>query len=133
MNFVDTVRELRRNVSVSVPFTGKVLADLTPNASYLAAKRGELGVPTFKVGKRVRVASMLVLEKLGIAPEFSVEEQAEADQPPAGTVMPPSLPEKEHRTVSVPARIKAPARRAVRPSPPKPSPASSGRRDTLQK
>jgi hypothetical protein len=80
MNTTEAIRVLRQNGTVSVPLVGWILAGLTPNAAYEAAKRGALGVPTFKVGKRIRVASALVLARLGIEPpEFGPQE----DAPPA--------------------------------------------------
>ena len=60
------IAELRSKPSVSVPTAGKALADLSKNASYVAAKAGKLGVPVFKTGGKVRVPSIAVLRKLGL-------------------------------------------------------------------
>jgi hypothetical protein len=47
--------------TISVPEAGKRYFDLGRNASYEAARRGEL--PTIKIGRRIRV-SILALERM---------------------------------------------------------------------
>ena len=47
--------------TISVPEAGKWYFDLGRNASYEAARRGEL--PTIKIGRRLRV-SILALERM---------------------------------------------------------------------
>jgi hypothetical protein len=63
----EMIAEILAQPSTSVPTAGKLLADLSVNGSYLAARNGELGVPTFWVGGKIRVASIDVLRKLGLA------------------------------------------------------------------
>jgi hypothetical protein len=67
MNYADAVRILRENATVSVPTAGLILAGLTPGAAYEAAKRKALGVPVMRVGRRLRVSSVLILEKIGVS------------------------------------------------------------------
>jgi hypothetical protein len=73
----EILNELRTKPSTTVPNTGKVLGDLGPNPSYEAAKNGTLGVPTFWVGGKIRVASIDVLRKLGLEDEAAF---ADAEQ-----------------------------------------------------
>ena len=58
--------KLKNQPTVSIPEAGKALADLSPDASYRAAKSDSLGVPVMKVGGRKRVTSVAVLRKLGL-------------------------------------------------------------------
>jgi hypothetical protein len=67
MSIRDILAELRSKPSVSVPTAGKALGDLSKNASYDAATKGTLGVPVLKVGGKLRVPSIAVLRKLGLA------------------------------------------------------------------
>jgi hypothetical protein len=76
MTMREMLAELRSKPSVSVPFAGKVLGDLSKNASYEAANRGELGVPVYSVGGKKRVASTAVLRKLGLADEHTQSAEA---------------------------------------------------------
>lgn len=55
---------------------GKALGDLSPNASYEAAKKKELGVNTFRIGGKIRVPSIEVLRKLGLAEQPSPTAEA---------------------------------------------------------
>jgi hypothetical protein len=84
---VPTVREilneLRTKPTTSVPNAGKVLGDLSANSAYDAARKGELGVPTFWVGGKLRVPSIAVLERLGLSGELT---------PPAVEALPPAPP-----------------------------------------
>jgi hypothetical protein len=63
----EIIAELRANPTVSVPVAGKALGDLSRNVAYAAAKRGELGVPTIRVGGKIRVPSVAVLRAIGLA------------------------------------------------------------------
>jgi hypothetical protein len=63
----EILAELRSKPSVSVPTAGKALGDLSKNASYEAAKKGTLGVPVFAAGGKLRVPSIAVLRRLGLA------------------------------------------------------------------
>jgi hypothetical protein len=65
----EIIAELRSKPSVSVPIAGKALGDLSKNASYDAANKGTLDVPVLKVGGKLRVPSIAVLRKLGLAEE----------------------------------------------------------------
>jgi hypothetical protein len=51
--------------TVSVPFTGKVLAELNKNSSYDAANNDKLGVDVLEVGGKKRCSSVGILRKLG--------------------------------------------------------------------
>jgi hypothetical protein len=66
MLFVQYLQELKMNATVSVPTAGKVLGDLSRNASYEAARQGTLGVPVIAVGGKKRVPSIAVLRRLGL-------------------------------------------------------------------
>jgi hypothetical protein len=68
MTMQEIIAELRSNTTVSVPFAGKALGDLSKNVSYDAAKKGTLGVEVFSAGGKLRVASITVLRKLGLEP-----------------------------------------------------------------
>ena len=48
-----TLEELLSAPTADVPLVGKVLFDLSRNASYAAAERGE--IPTIKVGRLLKV------------------------------------------------------------------------------
>lgn len=66
----DEVKEqLRRHPTQSVPWTGEVLAGMSRQGSYLAAQRGELGVPVISVGGRRRVSSVAIMRALGLDDE----------------------------------------------------------------
>jgi hypothetical protein len=69
----EILHELRTQPSTTVPNTGKILAGISANAAYAAARNGELGVPTYWVGGKLRVPSIAVLRLLGL----------EKDAPPA--------------------------------------------------
>ena len=88
MNTADIIKRLRENVTVDVPFAGKVLGNLSPNGAYEAAKRvnretGEtaLGVPIIEAGKRKRVASIHILKKLGIASAAEIQPAVQSPKP----------------------------------------------------
>ena len=65
----EILAELRSKPTTSVPNAGKVLGDLSKNAAYDAARAGTLGVPTFWAGGKLRVPSLAVLQRLGLADE----------------------------------------------------------------
>jgi hypothetical protein len=71
----DALAALRRQESISIPETGRVLADIGKNASYAAAEDGTLGVTVFEVGggkrPRKRVPSIEVRRLLGMADDGS--------------------------------------------------------------
>lgn len=58
-----TVEELRNRPTVSVP-DGGACVGLSRNASYEAAKRGDL--PTIRIGRRVVVPTAPLLRMLGV-------------------------------------------------------------------
>jgi len=63
----DVLAELRSKPTCSIPLAGQALGDLSPNASYVAATAGRLGVPIMEVGgKKKRIPSIAVLRKLGL-------------------------------------------------------------------
>jgi hypothetical protein len=66
MTWTDILTELKSKPTVSVPFAGRALGDLSRNGSYEAARTGKLGVPVFDVGGKKRVPSIAVLRKLGL-------------------------------------------------------------------
>lgn len=66
MSIKEILEELRSKPSVSVPTAGAVLAGLSKNASYIAAREGRLGVPVYEVGGRRRVPSIAILRQLGL-------------------------------------------------------------------
>jgi hypothetical protein len=68
------LKELTSKVSVSVPTAGFALGELGRGASYAAAKEGTLGVPVYEVGGQLRVPSLAVLQKLGLAETSPVME-----------------------------------------------------------
>jgi hypothetical protein len=63
-----TIEEIKRvldeNLTVDVPFAGKVLGDLCRNTSYDAAARGD--IETIRFGRKLRVRSVWLREKLGL-------------------------------------------------------------------
>ena len=65
----EILSELRSKPTTSVPNAGKVLGDLSKNAAYDAARAGTLGVPTLGLGGKLRVPSLAVLQRLGLADE----------------------------------------------------------------
>jgi hypothetical protein len=69
MPWTKILAELKQQPTVSVPTAGRVLGDLSRNASYDAARRGVLGVPVITVGGKKRVPSVAVLKKLGLLNE----------------------------------------------------------------
>ena len=58
------LEEVLAQPTVSVPVAGKVFYDLGRNASYEAAKRGD--IPTVIVGGKVRAIVAPIAEKLGL-------------------------------------------------------------------
>jgi hypothetical protein len=66
MSWKRLLQKLRAQPTVSVPEAGQALAGLSKNASYEAARRGDLGVPVLDVGGLKRVASIEILRKLGL-------------------------------------------------------------------
>jgi hypothetical protein len=64
MSLEEIVAKLRSQATVSVPDAGKILADLSRNGSYEAARQGKLGVPVIKVGGLSRVPSAAILRVL---------------------------------------------------------------------
>jgi hypothetical protein len=109
MSFTDVIKALRQSASVSVPFAGRVLAGLTPNGAYEAAKRNALGVPVFRSGKRLRVASVHILEKIGVPLKLP------ADEPDSTLSETAAQAADEPETVVQPVR-KPRAARASRPA-----------------
>jgi hypothetical protein len=89
----EIIAELRSNATVSVPFTGMALGKLGKNASYDAAKKGTLGVKVFNAGGKLRVASVEVLQRLGLAeqPEDAGQASAAASVAPAKKAPRPKL------------------------------------------
>ncbi len=67
MSWTEILAELKSKPTVSVPVAGKVLGDLSKNASYEAARRGTLGVPVLEISGRKRVPSIAILRKIGLA------------------------------------------------------------------
>jgi hypothetical protein len=61
---------LVRNATVSVPFAGEALGEMSKNASYDAAAAGKLGVKVHECGGKLRCASVEVLRKLGYTDEL---------------------------------------------------------------
>ncbi|MDF3216272.1 DNA-binding protein [Mesorhizobium sp. M7A.F.Ca.CA.001.09.2.1] len=59
-----TLTEALSRATVSVPEAGKVFYDLGRNASYDAAKRGDM--PTVTIGGKIRVPVAPVAIKLGL-------------------------------------------------------------------
>jgi hypothetical protein len=57
-------RVLSESPTVSVPFAGMALANLSRNGSYEAASRGD--IETFDVGRLKRVRSAWLRKKLGL-------------------------------------------------------------------
>ena len=76
------VNELRSSPSCSVPTAGMAIANLSKNAAYQAAQRGDLGVPTFWVGGKLRVPSLAVLQKLGLVEAAEGAGQQAIEAPP---------------------------------------------------
>jgi hypothetical protein len=65
------LKKLQTQPTVSVPEAGWVLGDLGRNAAYGAARAGTLGVPVLETGGKLRVPSIAVLHKLGLADDAS--------------------------------------------------------------
>ena len=59
-----TFEELKQRPSTDVPTAGREFYGLGVNASYQAARRGE--IPTLRMGKKLVVPVALVLKQLGI-------------------------------------------------------------------
>jgi hypothetical protein len=114
MRLEEIIAKLKVEPSVDVPFAGKVLAGLSRNASYLAASAGKLGVPTYDVGGSRRVASVLVLKKLGLLHEVEALVSG-ADRQPAAAPDPQPLTTKAPKP-SKSAKTRPPRARA-RPAP----------------
>lgn len=57
-----TVEELLASPTADVPIVGKVLFNLSRNASYSAAERGE--IPTIKVGRLLKVPTAALRKML---------------------------------------------------------------------
>lgn len=107
MSMADCIKELRRSPSVSVPLVGWVLGGLGRNASYDAAERGKLGVPTFRSGNRVRCSSAAVLQKLELeVPDFGAGASDRPDAPASLAPAPPGA------ATAMPARQVQPMRRS---------------------
>jgi hypothetical protein len=60
----EELRKLLSRPTASVPEVGRVCYDLCRNASYEAAKRGE--IPTIKVGKLLKVPTSALRRQLGL-------------------------------------------------------------------
>jgi hypothetical protein len=66
----DVRREIMTRLTVSVPVAGKALAGLGRNASYQAAKGGNIGtVPIIEIGGRKAVPTAPIRKVLGIDPD----------------------------------------------------------------
>ena len=63
-----TLEEALTKATVSVPEAGKVFYGLARNASYDAAKRGD--IPTISIGKIKRVPVAPIAERLGLQTRF---------------------------------------------------------------
>ena len=63
-----TLEEALTKATVSVPEAGKVFYGLARNASYDAAKRGD--IPTIRIGKIKRVPVAPIAERLGLQTRF---------------------------------------------------------------
>jgi hypothetical protein len=63
-----TLEDALSRPTVSVPQAGAVFFDLSRNASYEAAKRGD--IPTIRVGGLIRVPIAPLAEKLGLRTAF---------------------------------------------------------------
>jgi hypothetical protein len=98
----EILNELRTKPTTSVPNTGKVLGDIGPNPSYEAAKNGTLGVPTFWVGGKLRVASIDVLRKLGLEDEADFAEVEQQTEQLAEVPSPPATCAPQPRTRKAP-------------------------------
>ncbi|MEF2074368.1 DNA-binding protein [Consotaella aegiceratis] len=59
-----TIDEALAKPTISVPDAGRLFYDLGRNASYEAAKRGD--IPTIRIGGRVLVPVATVAEKVGL-------------------------------------------------------------------
>ncbi len=68
----------------TVPQAGSILAGLSESQAYEAAKRGDLGVPILKVGRRLVVPVRPILELLGLAPTDSGDREHRPGQAPSG-------------------------------------------------
>ncbi len=69
------LRDALKEPTTDVPLAGRALGDLSRNASYAAAARGE--IKTIKFGRKMRVPSKWIREKLGLDSE--VVERARAE------------------------------------------------------
>jgi hypothetical protein len=63
----DELRDLLQKPTVSVPDAGRVCFDMSRNASYDAAARGE--IPTIRIGRLLRVPTAALRQMLQINPE----------------------------------------------------------------
>jgi hypothetical protein len=61
----EELKELLSKPTASVPDVGRICYGLSRNASYDAAKRGE--IPTIDVGRLKKVPTALLRKKLGLA------------------------------------------------------------------
>jgi hypothetical protein len=89
----EILAHLRSTPSVSVPFAGMALGELSRNAAYEAAKNGTLGVPVYEAGGKKRVPSIAVLRRLGLAEDEDAHEGRAAQSAPL-TPIPASRPRR---------------------------------------
>lgn len=71
----DWLREALKEPTTSVPIAGKAVGNLSRNASYEAAARGE--IKTIKFGRKVRVPSQWIRSTLGLESEVINRARAE--------------------------------------------------------
>ena len=60
----DEVKRLLSRPTADVPEVGMVIYGLCRNASYAAARRGE--IPTIKIGGRIKVPTAAIRQQLGL-------------------------------------------------------------------
>jgi hypothetical protein len=60
----DEVKRLLSGPTADVPDVGMVIYGLSRNASYAAARRGE--IPTIKIGGRIKVPTAAIRQQLGL-------------------------------------------------------------------
>ncbi|MES0091016.1 hypothetical protein [Mesorhizobium sp. M0030] len=63
-----TLEEALARPTVSVPDAGEIFYNLSRNASYEAAKRGD--IPTIRIGRKIVVPVAPIAEKLGLRANF---------------------------------------------------------------
>ncbi len=63
-----TLEEALARPTISIVNAGEIFYGLGRNASYDAAKRGD--IPTIKIGKRIMVPVVPLAEKLGLRTKF---------------------------------------------------------------